>query len=129
MLKFLLLFTLTPLLEVFLLIEIGKRIGVIPTIIIVGATGFFGVLLARMQGFYTIYRFRAELEEGVFPAEEMFDGACVLVGAAFLLTPGLITDILGFSLLIPQTRYYIKKLVRDKVYKMMQEGDIRIRRW
>lgn len=129
MVKYLLLFTVTPLLELFLLIEIGKRIGAVPTILIVGATGFLGVLLARMQGFYTLYRFRKELGEGVFPAEEIFDGACVLVGAAFLLTPGLITDILGFSLLIPQSRFYIKKLLKDKVYKMMQDGNIRIRRW
>ncbi len=126
MAKFLLLFTIIPLLELFLLIEVGRVIGTVPTIFIVGGTGFFGVLLARMQGMYTIYRFRSELSRGVLPAEEMFNGACVLVGSAFLLTPGLITDVLGFALLIPHTRFFIKKFAQKKINKMIANGDIRI---
>ena len=128
MAKLLLLFTLGPLLELFLLIEVGKRIGAAPTIFIVGITGFLGVFLARAQGFYTIYRFRNSMERGAFPTQEIFDGACILVGAAFLLTPGLLTDALGFSLLIPQTRFYIKKFTQKIIEKMILRGDIRIRR-
>ncbi|PKM79924.1 MAG: membrane protein FxsA, partial [Firmicutes bacterium HGW-Firmicutes-13] len=103
-----------------------KWIGTVPTIFIVGATGLFGVIMARLQGFYTIYRFKSELNRGVLPAEEIFDGACVLVGAAFLLTPGLITDFLGFALLIPQTRFYIKRAVRGKINRMILDGNLRI---
>lgn len=125
MARYLLLFTLLPLFDLFLLIEVGKWIGTVPTIIIVGATGCFGVIMARLQGFYTIYRFKSELSRGALPAEEIFDGACILVGAAFLITPGLITDFLGFVLLIPQTRFYIKKAVRGKVNKMILDGSLR----
>lgn len=128
MAKLLLLFTFVPLIEVFILIEVGKRIGAVPTIFIVGVTGFLGVFLARAQGFYTIYRFRNAMERGAFPTQEIFDGACILVGAAFLLTPGLLTDIFGFSLLIPQTRIYLKKFVQKIIDKMISKGEIRIRR-
>lgn len=128
MIKLLLLFTLVPLLELFVLIEVGKRIGAAPTIFIVAVTGFTGVFLARAQGFYTLFRFRNALERGSFPTQEIFDGACILVGAAFLLTPGLLTDALGFSLLIPQTRFYIKKYLQKIIEKMIIKGEIRIRR-
>ncbi len=128
LLKFLLLFTLVPILEVFILIQVSGQIGAVPTILIVALTGFIGVFLAKAQGFYTIYRFRNSLERGGFPTQEIFDGACILVGSAFLLTPGLITDILGFSLLLPQTRSYIKKYIQKIIEKMIIKGDLRIRR-
>lgn len=119
MFKWLLLFTLIPLLEIYLLIELGKIMGALTTVLLVGATGFFGVILAKVEGLNTLFRFRSELARGVFPGEEIYNGGCLLVGAAFLLTPGLITDLLGLSLLVPFTRHYIKKFLRKYIDRFM----------
>ncbi|MEW5921906.1 MAG: FxsA family protein [Bacillota bacterium] len=123
LIQLVLLFTLVPLLELFLLIEVGKLIGTWPAIFLVAATGFFGVLLARSQGLQVLYRMRRDMMAGLLPGEEILDGVCILVGGAMLLTPGLITDVVGFSLLIPVTRSLYKKgayrLIRVKLAQGM----------
>ena len=126
--KLLLLFTAVPLLELWLLIEVGKRIGTIPTILLVAITGFLGVLLARSQGLQAIYKMQEEMRDGFLPTGELIDGACILVGGAFLLTPGLVTDLAGFSLLIPITRELWKNIAYKIIKKMMSGGTIYIHR-
>ncbi len=118
----LLLFTIVPLLELFLLIEAGKLIGTLATVILVASTGFLGVLLARSQGMRILYRLKQELESGSLPADEILDGVCILLGGAMLLTPGLLTDILGFSLLIPITRSLFKNAAQRLFKRKMEEG-------
>lgn len=118
--QLLLLFTIVPLVELFLLIEVGKIIGTWPTIFLVAATGFFGVLLARTQGLQILYRIQQEMNRGSLPGEELLDGICILVGGAVLLTPGLITDLLGFALLIPFTRFLFKKAASSLIKKKMK---------
>ena len=122
MLKYFALFTLVPVLELWLLIEVGKIIGTWPTVLIVASTGFFGVMLAKSQGLSVIRRLTSDMEMGDLPGEQLMDGACILVGGAFLLTPGLVTDALGFSLLIPFTRRFIKNIVRRYLKRKMDEG-------
>jgi UPF0716 protein FxsA len=124
MIKLFLLFTLVPLVELWLLIEIGGLIGTAPTIIIVASTGFLGVLLARSQGLSIIYRIVDDLNRGALPGEQLFDGACILVGGAFLLTPGLLTDLLGFALLIPLSRRWIKGAVRRFLERRLEMGTL-----
>lgn len=122
MLKYFALFTLVPVGELWLLIEVGKIIGTWPTVLIVASTGFFGVMLAKSQGLSVIRRLTSDMEMGDLPGEQLLDGACILVGGAFLLTPGLVTDALGFSLLIPFTRSFIKNVVRRYLKRKMDEG-------
>ena len=98
------LFVVIPVLELVLLIELGRYIGPLPTIGIVVLTGVTGAWLARTEGLRVFFRFQEELVSGRLPGQAMLDGICVLVGGAFLLTPGVITDVLGFSLLLPFTR-------------------------
>ncbi len=130
MLKLLFLFTAVPLLELWLLINIGGWIGAGPTVFLVAATGFFGVLLARSQGLRILHRLREEVENGAMPANEILDGACILVGGAFLLTPGILTDLLGFSLLIPFTRKAMKEMAKKVLRRKMDSGTIVVyRRW
>ncbi len=130
MLKLLFLFTAVPLLELWLLINIGGWIGAGPTVFLVAATGFFGVLLARSQGLRILHRLREEVENGTMPANEILDGACILVGGAFLLTPGILTDLLGFSLLIPFTRKAMKEMAKKVLRRKMDSGTIVVyRRW
>ncbi len=126
--KLLLLFTLVPLAELWLLIEVGGVVGTIPTILLVASTGFVGVLLAKSQGFIVLHRMRTDLEAGGLPGEPIFDGVCILVGGAFLLTPGLLTDLLGFSLLIPFTRSGIKSVVSRYLQRKMDTGTLIFRR-
>lgn len=124
--KLLLLFTLIPLVELYLLIEIGKLLGAPLTIGIVAITGFVGVFLAKSEGLSVLRRLQNQLAEGEMPGNALLDGLFILVGGAFLLTPGLITDTLGFLFLIPFTRYPLRELLKRKLARMMSTGDINI---
>jgi len=87
MLKFLLLFTLVPLIEIWLLIEVGAIIGSVPTILLIASTGFVGVFLAKYQGLAVLKKMQMDMEAGIMPGDSMFDGAGILVGGALLLPP------------------------------------------
>jgi len=100
----LLLFLLVPLVEIYLLIKIGGVIGAFPTVVLVVFTAVLGAALARHQGLATLTRLQATMARGEAPAIEMFEGVLLLVGALLLLTPGFMTDLLGFACLIPLTR-------------------------
>jgi UPF0716 protein FxsA len=93
-----------PLAEIALFVVIGGRIGVLATIAIVIVTAFAGAWLVRRQGLETLNRARADIERNVVPAGAMSEGLAILVAGAFLLTPGFLTDTIGFALLIPPVR-------------------------
>lgn len=93
-----------PLIEIFLFIEVGGWIGAWPTIALVILTAFIGTALLRQQGLATLARAQAEINEDRLPLGEIFNGFCLLVGGVLLLTPGFLTDALGFALLIPPMR-------------------------
>lgn len=126
MLKFLVLFTVVPLVELWLLIRIGEWLGAFPTVLLVAATGFIGVLLVKAQGLLTLRRIGVELERGTIPADSLLDGLLILLGGAFLLTPGIITDILGFSMVLPFTRELVKKVVKVIIQIMIGKGYLNI---
>ena len=112
--KIFLLFLLTPIIEMWLLIEVGARIGALPTIGLVFLTAAIGLALLRQQGFDTLLRLQQRLERGEMPAGEIFEGFALAVGGALLLTPGFVTDAVGFLLLIPQPRRgLVRYLLRD----------------
>ncbi len=108
-LKLMLLFVLVPLGELALLIEIGKAIGTLPTVAIVIVTGIIGSWLLKQQGIGTWRKFRGDLARGGFPGNTILEGVLILIGGAFLLTPGVVTDALGFVLLIPPGRKLVLK--------------------
>lgn len=99
-----LLFIIIPLLELYLIIKVGGYIGAFWTVMIVIATAIIGVNLLRMQGFNTLKRAQQNMERGAMPAMEMMEGIVLAVGGALLITPGFLTDTLGFICLIPFTR-------------------------
>jgi len=119
-----LLLTVVPAVELIVLIEVGSVIGSVNTILIIVLTGVVGAYLARIQGFYIFQRVNSSLQSGNMPTEEMMDGLMVLVGGILLLTPGFITDIFGFSLLIPATRALIKRIIRNHFNRMIDSGQI-----
>jgi len=130
MFRLFLLITLLPLVELWLLIEIGKVIDSGPTILLVLGTGLLGALLVRSQGFYILSQIRADLVQGIISGEKLFDGLCVLLGGLLLIVPGLITDLSGIFLLIPYTRQRVKSLLRRFLRLMIDQGILFLRwRW
>lgn len=109
-----LLFTLVPAIELVVLIEVGGRIGAANTILIIILTGVSGAALARRQGFTVMAAIQEKLNHGQMPTDEMISGALIFMGGILLLTPGFITDIVGFLLLIPLTRTFIKAYLRAR---------------
>jgi UPF0716 protein FxsA len=101
---FLLLFLAVPLVEIFLLIQVGSVIGAGWTVLLVVVTAVIGVNLLRMQGISTLRRVQEEAMRGELPAVSMLEGLVLLFAGALLLTPGFFTDALGFLLLIPGLR-------------------------
>ena len=112
-LRLLLLFTVVPLIELFLLIWVGQAIGALATIVLVIVTGTLGAWLARSQGLRTLERVRQEWAGGQIPAAALVDGLLILVAGAVLLTPGILTDLAGFFLLVPQGRRQVAHRVAD----------------
>ncbi len=102
------LFTIVPLVELALLIKIGEHIGVSNTIALVLITGFAGAYLARDQGLRVVREFTDSVQRGDMPADPLLEGLLIVVGGAFLVTPGIITDVIGFLLVVPQSRRVIR---------------------
>lgn len=127
-LRLALLFIGLPLLELAILVRLGMWIGFWPTMAIVVGTGVLGALLAHAQGLLVWVRIQRELVQGRMPASELVDGFLILVGGIVLLTPGLLTDLCGFLLLVPWTRSWFKRYLRRRFERMMQMGraDIRV---
>jgi UPF0716 protein FxsA len=102
--RMLLLFIFLPMVELYLLIMLGSRIGAMPTIGLIVLTGVLGASLARQQGLSVLAKIQKEISTGKPPTTELVEGALIVVGGIVLLTPGILTDIFGFSLLIPPFR-------------------------
>ena len=105
------LFLALPIAEIYVIIQVGDAIGVVPTLALLILDGFLGAALARSQGRAAWERFNRALTEGRVPARETFDGAMIILGGALLLAPGFITDVIGFALLLPPTRAVFRSVV------------------
>jgi UPF0716 protein FxsA len=106
-----LLFIVVPILELYVLIQIGQSIGILPTIALLIADSVLGAMLMRSQGRAAWMRFNRALAEGRVPGREVIDGALVIFGGALLLTPGFLSDILGLTLLLPPTRALVRRVL------------------
>jgi UPF0716 protein FxsA len=119
-----LLFTLVPLIELALLIKVGQYVGVFTTIAIVVVTGVIGAYLAKLQGIKILVKIQEEINRGIMPAESLFDGVLILLSGILLLTPGLITDAIGFAGFIPFTRNVFKQWLKRKIRDMIDRGQV-----
>lgn len=120
--RLILLFTVLPLIELVILIEIGTRIGAFSTVLVVIATAVIGACLAKIQGINTIRRIQNSLSEGRIPAEELLDGFLILIAGLLLIAPGFLTDISGFLFLIPVSRNRIKLWLKRKMQQWINRG-------
>ncbi len=115
--KLFLLFLTVPMIELFLLFMVGARIGFIPTLIIIVVTAIIGAKYAKSQGLKIISEIQAKMGQGVMPKDTILEGAIVLVGSVLLLTPGILTDCVGFMCLSPAVRKSILGSVKGLLSK------------
>jgi UPF0716 protein FxsA len=128
LLRLFLIFTIVPIIEVWLLIKIGRVIGPLPTVAILLAISLAGAWLARSQGFRVIVSIREELAAGRLPSAHILDGAFILAGGILLLTPGFFTDFIGLFFLIPATRKLLKLWLRKWLEQKLLQGSFVIGR-
>ena len=117
-----LIFILVPLAELYVIIQVGNAIGLVPTLVLLLADALLGSMLLRHQGRAAWIQFNRALAENRLPHKEVFDGILVIMGGALLLTPGFITDIFGLILLIPPTRAIVRGITSRVVRRRMAMG-------
>ncbi len=124
--KLFLIFIILPIIELALLIKIGTVIGVFNTISIIIITALAGSYMVKMEGLGVIRRFQENLSRGIFPSEELIDGAFVIIAGAFLITPGILTDITGFLFVFPPSRNLIKERIKIYLKRKIDSGNVNI---
>jgi UPF0716 protein FxsA len=112
-------FLIVPIIEIYLLIQVGEEIGAGWTVFLVVATAVIGAALLRHQGLATLYEAQRKMAHGELPATALLEGVMLLLAGALLLTPGFFTDILGFLVLVPMFR---KRLARFLLSRGMMMG-------
>lgn len=124
--RLLVLFLLTPVVELGLLIQIDKFIGFGPTLAVIVVTGVVGSFLARREGLTTWRRVNERLRSGELPGKELADGMIILVAGALLVTPGVLTDVVGFLGLFPPSRSLIRGWLMRRFQSKLQEGSMQV---
>ncbi|HZK40328.1 MAG TPA: FxsA family protein [Atribacterota bacterium] len=122
--KLLILFIIIPVTELYILIEVGKRIGSLTTISIIIFTGILGAYLVKNQGFMILKKIQNDLNDGIMPGDSLIQGAIILAGGILLLTPGFVTDTVGFIFLIPVSRNVIKKYLLKWLKGKIEKGNV-----
>jgi len=126
LLKLLLLLTLVPALELVVLVYLTMLTDISVTLLVILLTGVVGAFLARGEGLKAMRRIQEETVQGRLPGDSILDGAMILVAAALLVTPGLITDATGLLLLIPFTRARVRKLVKRWIKRRIELGRVQV---
>ena len=114
-LRLLALFITIPLVELFIFLTLGSKIGIVTTVAIVVLTGFLGAYLTKNQGLRTLLRYQEAVHSGKIPHREIVDGLLILIAGAVLLTPGFLTDAVGFALLVPSFREKVRAFLGAKL--------------
>jgi len=122
--KLVLTLTLVPLAELYVLLKLSEATGFPFTVAIILGTGVLGAVVARLEGLRVLANINAELARGRIPGDGLMDGAMVLVAAALLVTPGLLTDTVGFLLLLPQSRRLGREWMKRWLKRKMEEGQV-----
>ncbi|MFJ7990995.1 FxsA family protein [Peribacillus frigoritolerans] len=115
-----------PVVEIIVLLLSGNLIGFWPTLFLIAATGLIGAYLAKRQGIETWKKAQEQIRYGMMPGNEIIDGICIFIGAALLLSPGLISDIMGLILVFPPTRNLLKPIVIRFIMNRMNKGKVTI---
>lgn len=125
----LLLFIIIPAIEITIFILVGSNIGVWSVLGLILLTGVLGTLIVRHEGLETLRRAQTSMENHQIPTDQILDGILIIFGAVLLITPGFLTDAIGFLTVFPLTRPPFKKLVKTVIRKKINDGTIFFRRW
>ena len=120
----LLVFLILSIVELYVMVQVGSAIGVLPTIGVLLLFSVVGVLLVKHEGMGVWQRFRQQLEQGVLPTDEIIDGFLILLGGALLIVPGFVTDFFGLLLLIPPTRVLVRNLIAHRYRARLQISSV-----
>ncbi len=120
------LFIVVPIIELALLLRVGQYLGLAGTVLLVVLTGVAGATLARWQGIHLLGRIHRDLANDVVPAPRLVDGVMILAAGLLLITPGLLTDAVGFLLLVPAFRAWLKKYLREQLRRRFDQDVIEI---
>jgi len=120
------LFLLMPIAEIYVLLTAGANFGILPVVVACIFTAIVGGSLLRMQGLSALNKAQRSMREGKVPVESAVDGVLLVVSAPFLMTPGFITDIAGFLLLIPAVRRTIGRYALTRVKRKIDRGEARV---
>ena len=124
--KFLLIFILVPLIELYFLLEISQFIGVFTTVMVIVFTGAAGVSIAKRQGYQVVNNIRSTLNSDKMPTDDLISALLILIGGVTLLTPGFLTDITGFLLILPGSRDLIGAVVKKYFLKYVKENKVEV---
>jgi UPF0716 protein FxsA len=113
-----------PIVEIWVLLQVGQQLGVLPTVVLLVAMSLLGAYLLRREGARTWRAFRVALRSGRLPAAEVADGALVIFGGALLLTPGFATDVFGLLCVLPPTRAVLRRLLTRQVARRLTVGTV-----
>ena len=119
---YLLIFLMIPVLEVIVFIQAGQYIGILNTLLLTIFTAFLGMTLLRIQGFETYRKAQGKLARNEAPLSEMFDGICLFAAGLLLLTPGFVTDTVGFLLFLPPFRAVLRKYIKTLPGAVFQQS-------
>lgn len=116
-------FVIVPLIEIALFIIVGDEIGVLSTLFLCFVSAVAGSVLVRQQGLKALFAAKGSMEQGTMPVGELFDGLCIAIAGVMLITPGFFTDTVGFLLLVPKVRVWLRHKIASHFDLEMQATD------
>ena len=122
--KLILLLTLTPIVELYLLVRLTQATSFALTVAVILGTGLVGAILAKAEGLRVLRRIRQDMQEGRLPADGLLDGGMILVAGALLITPGILTDCFGFLLLFPSARSVLRGAIKRWIRRKIRTGQV-----
>ena len=126
LLRLLPLFIFVPVLELYIVILLGQRVGFFNAFLFIVLAGIVGIFLVKQQGVETLRQLRSSIAQGQVPGSEVLDGCLILIGSALLFAPGILTDIGGFTLLVPWTRRIWRESLKVRIYSWIENGKFKI---
>ena len=112
--------------ELAVFLTLGNQVGILPTLLIIIATGALGIFLARKEGFQAVRNLQASLQAGQPPGPAALNAACVLIGAVILILPGFVTDIIGLIFVLPFTRKFVQAFLYKQLRKQLKKSSVLI---
>lgn len=120
---FFIIFILVPIIEIYVFIQVGDEIGIATTLLLAFITAILGGTIIKYQGLATLHAVQESMRHGKAPMAEIFDGFCLVAAGATLITPGFVTDTIGFLLLVPAVRRFLRHHI-GKYIEMRSMNDI-----